>query len=194
MSAPQRSPRSSSCACSRSLAAPRPAPSRAASRRRPADALYQKLCSQCHGEKGDGQGIAAPRLLPRPRDFTAGKFKIRHTPSGALPTDDDLRHIIREGMPYTSMPAWPQLSDAEIDDAGRRGQVVLAGLRGPGAKPTPIAIPKAPAFSEESAKKGKEVYAAHRLRRPATASSGAATAPRRRRSRTTGATRSGPPT
>ena len=53
----------------------------------PGGPLYQKLCSQCHGEKGDGRGVAAAHLQPRPRDFTAGKFKVRHTPSGALPTD-----------------------------------------------------------------------------------------------------------
>ena len=32
--------------------------------------LYLKYCSQCHGEKGDGEGYAAPHLQPRPRNFT----------------------------------------------------------------------------------------------------------------------------
>ncbi|HEV8199240.1 MAG TPA: c-type cytochrome, partial [Candidatus Polarisedimenticolia bacterium] len=31
--------------------------------------LYEKSCSQCHGEKGDGQGPAAKHLRPMPRDF-----------------------------------------------------------------------------------------------------------------------------
>ena len=61
-------------------------------------ALYEKNCAQCHGEKGDGNGVAAPHLMPRPRDFTSGKFKIRTTPSGKLPTDADLHHIIKVGM------------------------------------------------------------------------------------------------
>jgi mono/diheme cytochrome c family protein len=125
----------------------------------PGGALYQKMCSQCHGEKGDGLGIAAPRLLPRPRDFTAGKFKVRHTPSGALPTDDDLRHIIREGMPYTSMPAWPQLSDAQVNELIAAVKSFSPDFANAEKKPAPITIPEAPAFSEESAKKGKEVYA-----------------------------------
>jgi mono/diheme cytochrome c family protein len=125
----------------------------------PGGALYQKMCSQCHGEKGDGLGIAAPRLLPRPRDFTAGKFKVRHTPSGALPTDDDLRHIIREGMPYTSMPAWPQLSDTQVEELIAAVKSFSPDFADPQKKPAPIAIPEAPAFSAESAKKGKEVYA-----------------------------------
>ena len=71
--------------------------------------LYLKYCSQCHGEKGDGEGYAAPHLRPRPRNFTTGKFKVRTTPNGALPTHQDLVNIIRRGMPYTSMPAWPDL-------------------------------------------------------------------------------------
>ena len=45
--------------------------------------LYLKYCSQCHGEKGDGEGYATPHLLPKPRNFTTGKFKVRSTPTGA---------------------------------------------------------------------------------------------------------------
>ena len=106
--------------------------------------LYLKLCSQCHGEQGDGQGIAATRLQPRPRDFTAGKFKIRHTPSGALPTDDDLRHIIRVGMPSTSMPAWPQLSDAQIEELVTAVKSFSPDFANPERQPAALEIPKAP--------------------------------------------------
>ena len=28
--------------------------------------LYEKYCSQCHGDTGDGKGAAASRLKPRP--------------------------------------------------------------------------------------------------------------------------------
>lgn len=124
----------------------------------PGGQLYQKLCSQCHGETGDGKGVAASRLVPKPRDFTAGKFKIRHTPSGALPTDDDLRDVIREGMPYTSMPAWRHLSDAQINELVTAVKSFSPDFANPEKKPAPISIPEAPAFSEESAKKGQEVY------------------------------------
>ena len=136
--------------------AARPAAGQAAA---PGGALYQKYCSQCHGEKGDGLGIAAPRLQPRPRDFTSGKFKIRHTPSGSLPTDDDLRHVIREGMPYTSMPAWKQLSDTQIDELVKSVKSFSPDFTNPERTPKPVSIPKAPDYSQESAKKGKEVYA-----------------------------------
>lgn len=121
-------------------------------------ALYQKLCSQCHGEQGDGNGIAAPRVLPKPRDFTAGKFKVRTTPSGALPTDDDLRHILLEGMPYTSMPGWKHLSEAQINELIAAVKSFSPDFANPERKPTAIPIPKAPAYSAESAEKGKQVY------------------------------------
>ena len=52
--------------------------------------LYLKACDQCHGPKGDGQGLMADLLFPRPRDFLRGLYKIRTTPSGELPTDPDL--------------------------------------------------------------------------------------------------------
>ena len=76
-------------------------------------ALYGHYCSQCHRDHGDGAGYAAQHLKPRPRNFTTGKFKIRTTPSGALPTTEDLMHLIRRGMPYTSMPPWPNFTDEE---------------------------------------------------------------------------------
>jgi cytochrome c len=76
--------------------------------------LYGKYCAQCHGEQGDGEGDATPHLFPRPRNFTSGKFKVRTTANGSLPTHQDLVNIIRRGMPYTSMPAWPNLSDQDV--------------------------------------------------------------------------------
>jgi DMSO reductase family type II enzyme heme b subunit len=73
------------------------------------ETLYSQNCSQCHGEEGDGQGVMADRLVPRPRDFRRGVYKIRRTMQGELPIDDDLFQIIRNGMPGTSMPAWQGL-------------------------------------------------------------------------------------
>ena len=45
--------------------------------------LYSRYCAQCHGDKGDGEGYAAPHLQPRPRNFTLGKYKVRTTPNGS---------------------------------------------------------------------------------------------------------------
>jgi DMSO reductase family type II enzyme heme b subunit len=68
--------------------------------------LYQRYCSQCHGDEGKGDGPAANYVYPRPRDFTLAVFKVRSTLSGELPTDHDLFRVISEGLPGTSMPVW----------------------------------------------------------------------------------------
>ena len=47
--------------------------------------LYMDKCAHCHGIEGDGNGDAAENLVPRPRDFTSGLYKIRSTESGNLP-------------------------------------------------------------------------------------------------------------
>jgi mono/diheme cytochrome c family protein len=121
--------------------------------------IYEKNCSQCHGERGDGQGVATPFLLPRPRDFTSGKFKIRTTPSGALPTTQDLKSIIRAGMPYTAMPAWPQFNDRQLTDVAYYVKSFDPEFANPERQPTPIQIPPAPALSGESLERGKKLYA-----------------------------------
>jgi len=81
------------------------------------DAIYMQRCAQCHGEDGDGMGIAAERMYPAPRDFTLGLFKYKTTDADSeFPTDADFRETIREGLPGTAMPGWKTiLSDAEID-------------------------------------------------------------------------------
>ena len=120
--------------------------------------LYLKYCSQCHGDKGDGEGYATPHLRPRPRDFTTGKFKIRTTPNGALPTHQDLVNIIRRGMPYTSMPAWPTLSDQEVSDLSHFIKTFSAEFSNPANIPQPVPLPSAPGTTEESIALGKKLY------------------------------------
>lgn len=122
-------------------------------------ALYDKNCAQCHGEKGDGNGVAAPHLMPRPRDFTTAKFKIRTTPSGKLPTDADLHHIIKVGMPYTSMPAWPNLSDVEITNLVYYVKSFSPEFAQPDGQVEGMTMPAAPALSTESVERGKQAYA-----------------------------------
>jgi mono/diheme cytochrome c family protein len=120
--------------------------------------LYVTYCSQCHGEKGDGEGYAAPHLLPKPRNFIAGKFKVRSTPTGALPTHQDLVNIIRRGMPYTSMPAWPNLSDQEISDLAHYVKTFSPDFSNAENVPKPIEIPSAASSSKESIELGKKLY------------------------------------
>jgi mono/diheme cytochrome c family protein len=120
--------------------------------------LYLKYCSQCHGEKGDAAGYATPHLLPRPRDFTTGKFKVRRTPSGALPSHQDLVNIIRVGMPYTSMPAWPDLTDQQVRDLAYFLTTFSADFSSPESVPKPMEFPSGPAATNESIELGKKLY------------------------------------
>jgi mono/diheme cytochrome c family protein len=121
--------------------------------------LYEVNCAQCHGEKGDGEGIAAPFVLPKPRDFTSGKFKIRTTPSGALPTTQDLKKIIRAGMPYTAMPAWPQFNEQQLSDLVYYVKSFAPDFAKAERQAEPIQIPSAPSLSKDSIEKGKKLYA-----------------------------------
>jgi mono/diheme cytochrome c family protein len=121
--------------------------------------LYLKYCSQCHGEKGDAEGYATPHLYPRPRNFTTGKFKVRTTPNGALPTHQDIVNVIRRGMPYTSMPAWPTLSDQEVSDIAHFITSFSADFSNKETVPQPLALPSAPATTSESIELGKKLYA-----------------------------------
>ena len=120
--------------------------------------LYGKYCVQCHGDKGDGEGYAAPHLRPRPRNFTSGKFKVRTTPNGALPTHQDLVNIIRRGMPYTSMPAWPTLSDQEVADLAYFVTTFAADFASAENTPKPVSFPSAPKATKASIELGKKLY------------------------------------
>ncbi|MEO7789852.1 MAG: c-type cytochrome [Vicinamibacterales bacterium] len=120
--------------------------------------VYAKYCSQCHGEKGDGEGYAAAHLRPRPRNFTTGKFKVRTTPNGSLPTHQDVVSVIRRGMPYTSMPAWPTLSDQDVSNVAYFITTFSPEFANPENVPQPLSLPSAPGATKESAELGKKLY------------------------------------
>jgi mono/diheme cytochrome c family protein len=120
--------------------------------------LYLRYCAQCHGENGDGEGYAAAHLRPKPRNFTTGKFKVRTTPTGSLPLHQDIVNIIRRGMPYTSMPAWPQLTDQEVSDIAYFLTTFSPDFSNPEREPKPITLPSAPKASAETIAAGKKLY------------------------------------
>ncbi len=121
--------------------------------------VYDRYCIGCHGGKGDGKGPAARLLIVKPRDFTKGVFKFRSTPSGMLPTDEDLYKIITRGVYRTSMPEW-----ALVPERDRLAVIQYIKTfypewktQGPGK---PIFIPEPPETlgSAESVARGKQVY------------------------------------
>ncbi len=121
-------------------------------------AVYAKYCAQCHGDKGDGRGIAAPLLRPAPRDFTSGKYQVRSTPTGSLPTDDDMKRVIRNGIPGTAMPSFAAaLSASQIDSVVPYLQSFSPKFKTqkPGEV---IAIPKDPGYSPGQVDAARKVY------------------------------------
>ncbi len=78
--------------------------------------VYLRNCVGCHGPQGRGDGPAAAFLDPLPRNFQKAKFKFRSTPSGELPTDADLLHVVTCGLKGSAMPGFPLMPDPEKRD------------------------------------------------------------------------------
>ena len=121
--------------------------------------VYEQSCAHCHGTEGRGDGSAAENLLPRPRDFTRGLYKIRSTESGQLPTDQDLFDIITVGMPGSSMPGWE--TSLSADD---RWEVVAYiktfydGFEESETPPREISLEGKIPYAEQSVEIGKGLY------------------------------------
>jgi len=118
---------------------------------------YRRYCVGCHGPLGDGNGENAQWISPKPRDFQLAIFKCRSTPTGTLPTDQDLYDSIGRGLDRSNMPSWNALTKQERADLvawikhySPRWQNEKAG--------TPIQIPPEPEITPERVKTGQEVF------------------------------------
>jgi len=87
-----------------------------------------------------------------------GKFKVRTTPNGALPTHQDLVNIIRRGMPYTSMPAWPDFSDQQASDLAYFLTTFSPEFSNKDNAPKAVELPGAPRSTKETIEAGKKLY------------------------------------
>src|ERR1017187_8621949 len=80
----------------------------------PAAAMpYRRYCVGCHGPLGDGNGENMQWINPKPRDFQLAIFKCRSTPTGTLPTDQDLYDSISRGFGLSKIPSWDALYKQE---------------------------------------------------------------------------------
>jgi cytochrome c oxidase cbb3-type subunit 2 len=119
--------------------------------------IYERSCAICHGTQGKGDGVAAPYLDPRPRDFTKGEFKFRRTPNGNIPTSDDLARTITHGLNGTAMSPWSELSKQDL-------QAVIAYVetfseRFKTETATAIKMPPPTPFDMEAVQRGGRWYA-----------------------------------
>ena len=119
---------------------------------------YRRYCVVCHGELGDGNGESFPWVDPKPRDFQLGVFKCRSTPTGTLPTDQDLFDTIARGLDRSNMPQWSTFTKQERADLV--AWVKHFSPRWTNEKPgTPIEIPPEPEITPERIKAGRDVFA-----------------------------------
>ncbi len=119
--------------------------------------LFTQHCASCHGPQGTGDGPAARYVYPKPRDFTRGVFKVRSTPDGAMPTDQDLFDTLTRGMPGSPMPSFAFLSVAERQALV---QYVKSLVKKKSDIPAiPIEVGPEPPVSPATLAAGKELYA-----------------------------------
>src|SRR5207248_3098191 len=119
--------------------------------------VYQARCVGCHGQDGDGNGLAATFLSPRPRNFMLGVFKFRTTPSGSLPTDGDLYRTVTRGVRWTSMPTWHELPDKERLAVVTFIKTLSKRWSAEAGEP-PIHVPKPPRATPERLARGQTLY------------------------------------
>jgi mono/diheme cytochrome c family protein len=137
----------------------------------PGRATFEHHCAACHGVNGDGKGAASVWLFPRPRNFSAGFFKIKSTPGVALPTDDDLFRTVTRGMPGSSMPSFTYLTEqqrrevvqyvkyltAYTDKSGQRINRFDAAAKA-GLLAKSITVPPEPAVTVATMASGQALY------------------------------------
>jgi mono/diheme cytochrome c family protein len=71
--------------------------------------IYEQRCAACHGANGDGNGLAAAAMEPRPKNLRDADFWRGRTAA-------DVRQVVRDGKRGTLMaPFAGALSDADID-------------------------------------------------------------------------------
>jgi len=129
-------------------------------------AVYDKYCSQCHGDEGDGQGYATAFVQPKPRDFTTGVFKFRSTGNEYLPTDEDLTRVVRLGIPGTSMPAFGHIGEPAIKEVVTYIKTFFSDRIERDKEdgyypPKTITIGKAPTVDADMIAAGREIYIAN---------------------------------
>src|SRR6266699_1349879 len=118
---------------------------------------YERYCIGCHGALGDGAGENAQWMEPQPRNFTRATFRCRSTPTGTLPTDEDLYDTIGRGLLNSNMPQWRPLSKQERADMV--AYVKHFSTRYASEKPgAPIEIPAEPEVTAERIKAGQASF------------------------------------
>ena len=123
-------------------------------------AIYEQVCVLCHGIKGQGDGPAAfffsSYSAPRPRVFTQNAFKFRSTPTGQLPTDQDLFRTLTNGV-AGYMPSFAGLTAQERWNVIAYIKTFNAAFKATSPQPIELGAPTIPS-SLSSIEKGRALY------------------------------------
>jgi len=119
--------------------------------------LYRRYCVGCHGPLGDGRGENAVWIDPKPRNFVTGRFKCRSTPTGALPTDEDLYKSVTRGFVNSNMPSWLPLTEQQRADLVAYVKTFSSSF-GEEKTPAPVPVPAESATNQQSIQRGNELY------------------------------------
>ena len=119
--------------------------------------VYEVQCAICHGQDGAGNGMAAHMFRIQPRDFRHGLFKFRSTPSGSLPTDEDLFQTVTQGLRWTGM-----VGRADLAEVDRKAVIQYLKVLSPRFATEPpghrVALPPPPMMTPDVLAKGEQLY------------------------------------
>ena len=119
--------------------------------------MYADRCAVCHGPNGSGDGPLAAELMPPPRNFVHGSYRVRSTAYGAAPLDSDIIGSTANGVGDTAMGRFLVLGADRLDTLTKHVMsfnpklfdTVPDGLSG---NPTP------PGSTVQLAARGRAVY------------------------------------
>ena len=131
--------------------------------------IFKSQCSPCHGARGRGDGEWAEDWTKnRPRNFRTGVFKFRSTPMGFLPTDDDLKRTIQNGISGTAMPVFRgHLTDRQLAAVVVYVKSFSKRWDDPKARAKPVELPDKPDWLSSTKQRvsheanGAKLFATH---------------------------------
>lgn len=123
----------------------------------PGPQIYAERCAVCHGASGAGDGPLAAELMPRPRNFVHGAYRLRSTEFGEAPMDSDIIGATAHGVGDTSMGRFLLLGSDRLETLTKH--VMSFAPKVFANPPKPLAgSPMPPGSTAQLAARGRAVY------------------------------------
>ena len=115
--------------------------------------VFEQNCIVCHGQFGDGKGELAAGLTIKPRSFRTGVFKYRSTAAGKMPSNQDLKRTIRDGITGTAMGMFTNLRQEELDAVVEYIKGFSRKWKDPANYAQPVKFPAPPTWFADAAQR-----------------------------------------